>query len=145
MKYRLFIMKWRLFNIWPLSVTWPVGGSNQIIALCTSSHYGDHLCQVISKHFQQLKVMERTWKCYGQTSYRIGILGTISFVIFFCLIEGQWPLTLLLRNELIGSVYSLTAPYPYLVVRMDWKIVALSLTISPSLLRKVKTKSPLFG
>jgi hypothetical protein len=26
-----------------------LGGSNQIIVLCASSHYGDHLCQIIKK------------------------------------------------------------------------------------------------
>jgi hypothetical protein len=32
-----------------------IGDSNPIIALCILSHYGDHLCQVISKFFQGLK------------------------------------------------------------------------------------------
>jgi pyruvate-formate lyase-activating enzyme len=34
--------------------------SNPIIALCTSSHNWDHLCQVIKKYFSGLKVIERT-------------------------------------------------------------------------------------
>jgi hypothetical protein len=34
-----------------------LGGSNQIIALCTSSHYGDYLCQVILKKFSSVKGM----------------------------------------------------------------------------------------
>jgi hypothetical protein len=47
-----------------------LGGSNPIIALCILSHYGDHLCQVISKNFQRLKVMEQTRKCYGRTDWQ---------------------------------------------------------------------------
>jgi hypothetical protein len=31
--------------------------------LCTSSHYGDHLCQVIFKKFQLFKIYEANTKC----------------------------------------------------------------------------------
>jgi hypothetical protein len=39
-----------------------IGGSNPITGLCTTSHNGYHLRQVISKDFQSLKVMEQTGK-----------------------------------------------------------------------------------
>jgi hypothetical protein len=36
-----------------------LGGRNSIISLLTSSHYGDHLCKVISKLYIDFKVKER--------------------------------------------------------------------------------------
>jgi hypothetical protein len=37
--------------------------SNKIIALCSSSHYGDHLCQVISKTSERFKSYGADMKC----------------------------------------------------------------------------------
>jgi hypothetical protein len=40
-----------------------IKGSNPIIVLCTYSHNGDNLCQVISNKFQQLKSYGADTKC----------------------------------------------------------------------------------
>jgi hypothetical protein len=57
-KYRLFIMKCRLLNIWPLCVTLTLGIATQWLrsAHCIiMTHYDDHLCQVICKNIQRFK------------------------------------------------------------------------------------------
>ena len=55
-----------------LSPTWDLGDRDLIVALCTSPHNGDYLCEVILKTFQLLflKIMEQTQKYYGQTDGR---------------------------------------------------------------------------
>jgi hypothetical protein len=71
--------------------------SNAIVALYTSSDYGDHLCTVISKHFQQFLSYAADTKC---------ILFIIKWRLF-----NIWPLsvtlTLVVATQLLRSAHCL--------------------------------------
>jgi hypothetical protein len=109
-------MKWRFlfFNIWPLSVTLTLGLATQLLRSAHCLIMVITCAKLFEIFFSGLKVMEQT-----RNDGRNGISGHF-FCYFLCLIEGQWPLTLLLRNELYSSLlFCLQLDGPLSIVRMD--------------------------
>jgi hypothetical protein len=81
-KCRFFIMTLRLFNILPLSVTLTLGVETQSLRLAHRLIMVITCAKSFNEMFSNLKVMERTRKCYGRTDGSSN--GTVIMWLLYC-------------------------------------------------------------